>query len=355
MLAFVVAVVVMLAACMSPVMQFGAGKSRTQAQRDTMREFTPSRLVADATWTGPVETRKIRVHADNQYRAQNVHWQKTFEESLEIANLIMKPLFGLALVAEYHSWERHVAGSTLEDDLGALEALDPGTDVIAVIGLTSSLALASATFDSIGLATVGGRHIMLRGYADLAERKVFEAAFAELRADEREAALNQLREHKTAVTLLHELGHNLGLGHAAEEDSIMSAVYSHRAGPFQGEVRAQMLQQIDQRLGRARHDEATLALQPAAAPGPATPSRPKGPAHAPIVIRVTGTGAAIVDGKTLDVFALSQLFDEAFQADAETMIVIHSDKHVPVGAVSDVIDRAKAIGLQKFSLGTSGL
>src|SRR5262245_7263923 len=212
-----------LAGCLiTPVMRFGGGKSATEAQHETMNEMSPAQLATGARWAGEVATGKIRVWADGRYRAQNVRWQRSFEEPLELVNLVLEPVFGVRVVPEFHVWERDVAGSTLADDLQALAERDPGHDVIAVVGLTSSLPLVSATFDDLGYAGLGGRHRIVRGYADLEERKLYADAFRDLLPSERELALDARRRHKTAVVLLHELGHTFGADHGAEQDTIMS-------------------------------------------------------------------------------------------------------------------------------------
>jgi biopolymer transport protein ExbD len=340
---------------MSPVMTFGDGKSAKQAQHDTMASFGPARLATDKKWNGEVTTKKIRVWADNEYRTQNRNWQKTFEEPLELANLVLTPILGLRLVAEFAVWERHVPGATLDDHLAALIEHDRGNDVFVVVGLTSSLPLVSSTFEALGYASVGGRHMVLRGYADLEERKMYANAFPDLRADERELALVHLRHHKTAVILLHELGHNFGSDHETE-GTIMSATYSNHATSFSDKARITMLRTIDHRLGREPTvpgeappaEAAAASAQPAAAPAPPAVRRE------PIVIRVTKAGHTIVDGKKLDATALDALFKSAFVDDTETAIVIKQDRKVPTGAVGDVIDRAKAIGLSKFEFGWTG-
>ncbi len=338
-----------IAACMSPVMKFGDGKSAKQAQHDTMASFGPARLATEKTWNGEVATKKLRVWADNEYRTQNRDWQRTFEEPLELANVVITPILGLRLVAEYAVWERHEPGATLDDHITALMEHDPGSDVFGVVGLTSSLPLVSSTFEQLGVASMGGRHIVLRGYADLEERTMYANAFPDLRADERELALVHLRHHKMAVILLHELGHNFGAGHEGDS-TIMSASYSNHATSFSDPARITMLRTIDRRLGRAQTVPAeaqptAVAAQPAAAPAPPAVRREA------IVIRVTKAGHTIVGGKKLDATALDALFKSAFDDDAETAVVIKEDRKVPTGAVSDVIDRAKAVGLSKFELG----
>ena len=342
---------------MSPVMKFGAGKSAKEAQRETMSDFTPARLVIEGKWAGEVATRKIRVWADNQYRAQNVRWQQSFEEPLEFANLVLTPLFGLRLVAEYHAWEHHVAGTTLADDIQALAERDPGGDIFAVVGLTSSLPLVSATFEDLGYASIGGRHVVVRGYADLEERKLYADAFPDLRADERELALDALRRHKTALVLLHEIAHNLGANHETEADTIMSASYSRRAGSFSAHARGVMLGAIDQRLRRSSSDAgaktATKVEEPREPAATVEQQREPTVRHPPVVIRVTKSGETIVEGKTLDAVALGKLLEATFAEDPRTQIMIKSDRKVPVGSVANVIDRAKAIGLTRFALGST--
>lgn len=335
---------VALAGCMTPVMTFGSGKSAKQAQHDTMSEMGPGRLATDEKWKGELVTKRIRVWADEPYRTQNRQWQKTFEEPLELANLVIEPIIGVHLVADYAVWERNVPGSRLEDDLRALQEKDPGDDVFAVIVLTSSLPLVSATFDQLGLAMMNGRHIALRGYADLAERKMYANAFPDLRAEEREMALVQLRHHKTAVVLLHELGHLLGVAHEIEEDTIMNAGYSAHATSFSAAARQVMVRAADERIGRARGAGAAkvvVAPPPPPAPVVVTP-------HAPIVIRVTRRSFTLVEGKVVAPAALDALLKAAVAQDPGTKIVIAEDKGVPTGVVGALIDRAKALGLSNF-------
>jgi biopolymer transport protein ExbD len=354
----VVVVGVMVGGCMTPVMTFGEGKTAKQAQRDTMSSFGPARLATDEKWSGDVETRKIRVWADQQYRTQNRQWQQSFDGPLELANLVITPILGLRLVAEYMTWDRYVPGSTLSDDIMALQERDPGQDVFAVVGLTSSLSLVSSTFEELGIASLGGRHMALRGYADLEERKLYANAFPDLRAEERELALVHLRHHKTAVVLLHELGHVLGADHEVDSTTIMNASYSNHATAFSSRTRAVMLRSVDQRLHRTS-TVPDVPVTPAVAaassqPQPAAAPRAALTPHAPIVIRVTKKGTTIVDGKLVDASALASLLKTAFAEDPKTKIVINEDRKIPAGVMGDLLDRVKAIGFTKVEFGWSG-
>ena len=138
-----------LTACISPVMQFGGGKTRTQAQHDMISDLVPARLSMERVWTGPVATPTVRVYADDQYRAQNVDWHKSFDNTLDYANAVLGPTLGLKLVPDYRVWTHHASGATLEEHLEALAKVDAGEGALCVIGLTSSLGLVTATFDQI--------------------------------------------------------------------------------------------------------------------------------------------------------------------------------------------------------------
>jgi biopolymer transport protein ExbD len=313
-------------------------------------------LVTGETWKGEVTTRKIRVWADNQYRAQNVKWQEAFEEPLELANLVFTPLFGVRLVAEYAVWERDVPGATLEDAMLALQERDPGDNVFAVVGLTSKLPLVSATFDELGLGALGGRHIMLRGYADLEERKMYANAFPDLRAEEREVALVHLRHHKTAVVLLHELGHVLGVGHETDSETIMSPTYSNHATAFSPEAREVMLRSVDMRLhrGEARTELAAAPKLPVVTEEKAPPAPVVTVAHEPITIRVTRQKTTLVEGKLLAADKLDAMLKTTFSEDPTTRIIISQDRNLPAGVLGDLIDRLKAIGFTKVEFAWSG-
>jgi biopolymer transport protein ExbD len=356
------------ASCMvTPVMHFGEGKSRKQAQHDTMAEFGPARLVTGEKWAGEVTTRKIRVWADGQYRTQNIHWQQTFDEAIELANVVIEPLFGLRLTAEYRVWDRNAPGTTLTDDMAALEEQDSGSDVFAVIGLTSSLPLVSATFEQLGLAMLNGRHIMLRGYADLEERKMYANAFPDLRPEERELALEHLRHHKTAVVLLHELGHILGVEHEQDSTTIMNDSYSNHETSFSPYARQIMLATVDQRLARTSSTPTLASAPTPPSPPAALPTTQRPPAtapppttappavhHDPVVIRVTKKRETIVSGKRLTPEALDALLKAAFADDPKTPIVINQDRSLPTGVVGDLLDQLKAIGFAKVEFAWSG-
>jgi hypothetical protein len=334
-------VVCLLGGCMSPVMKFGGGKSAREAQEETMSDLAPVQLETGSKWAGEIATRKIRVWADDQYRAQNVRWQRSFEEPLELANLVLISVFGLRLVPEYHAWERHAPGSTMDTDLEALAERDPGGDVLLVVGLTSALPLVSATFDELGVAGVGGRHLIVRGYADLEERKLYADAFRDLLPEERELSLAQRRHHKTAVVLLHEIGHTFDTDHDADRDTIMNASYSHRAGSFSAQAREAMLRTIDRRLGRASSTGEAPETTAATSPSPQPSGR-----TGPLVFLVTSSGDVEVGGKVIDEYDIDNVLEAARAGDRGTEILIRRSRKASSARLEHIVDRATALGLK---------
>ncbi|MBV8755669.1 MAG: matrixin family metalloprotease [Deltaproteobacteria bacterium] len=334
------AVLVVLAGCFAatPVMHFGSGKSAKESQHDQAAKLTPPTLTTDHEWSGDVATVKVRVYADDQFRAQNVHWQETFEGELAYANEVLGAEYGIKLVPEYRQWPRNAPGETLDDALHELEQLDPGNGVMTVIGLTSSLSLVSATFEQLGIAQIGGHHMVMRGYADVFERQMFDRAFKELTADEREAMYFARRKHKTAAVLLHELGHTYGALHTDVSDSIMSPMYSDRSSAFDGKSRDAIRATLDQRLGRA------AIFTAGAAPASHAPV-----AHATVVIVVDAKGTAMIGGKPLDNQALGELLKLSYDDDHDTEIDVHAAKHTPQARIIEILDVARGVGLVKAS------
>jgi hypothetical protein len=316
----------------SPVMRFGEGKSARESQHDIAAEHVaPSSFERSHDWDGRISAVRIRVWADDAYRAQNIHWQQTFEAQLEHANEILGGMFGVRLVAELRSWSRAAPDATLEDSLGALAELDPGDDVLTVVGLTSSLGIVAATFERLGVAEVGGHHMVLRGYADLEERQTFDRVFTELRSDERELIYQSRRRHKTTGVLLHELGHNLGAEHVDEEDTLMHAAYSEHAAKFDPHSRELILASFDRRLRRGQ--------AASVAPAPAAPGLAKAQPH--LVIDLDPTGKVSTNGNLLDDAHLDTLFAAL---DKSSDVTIRYSKGTPREARDAIVGRAQATG-----------
>lgn len=329
--------------CMTPVMTFGGGKSKTEAQHHVLRKhFMPAPLAIEGPWRGPVKDAKIRVYATDAYRTQNRDWRRAFGEYLEYANAVLAANFGVRLVAEFREWAHHAPGNSLVDDLEELQQLDPGDDVLAVVGLTSALSIVSGSFDQLGAALTPGKHMMIRGYADIEERRAFSSAFPDLPAEERENAHEARRLHKMTAVLLHELGHNLGVGHEPASDTLMNASYSEHATSFSREAHATMQRAFDERLGRA-------APAPGAdEPRSAQPAATSKPLRDKLYVHVRAS-SVLVDGRSVD-DELPILFSTQATLDPETEVIVDKDPGVPRRRVLEVVQRAGAMGLQNFTM-----
>ncbi|HSS02942.1 MAG TPA: hypothetical protein VLM79_38030 [Kofleriaceae bacterium] len=232
----------------SPIIPIGSGKSSRDVQHEGIEKLVPAQLTAHGKWKGAVRVAKVRVWADDDYRAQNVRWQHGFDEQLDYANQVFTPMLGVRLEPEYRSWERHAPGATLQDALEELTRLDTDEDAVWVVGLTSSLSLVSGSFDLLGLASLEDRHVVLRGQADLEERKVFDRAFPDIHREQREQLLEARRRHKTTCVLIHELAHSLGALHETAPGWVMHASYSHTAAQISDRNRELMRLTIEDRL-----------------------------------------------------------------------------------------------------------
>ena len=232
----------------SPVIPFGGGVSSEKAQRVGIEQQVPALLTAGQTWKGPTRVARVRVWADDEYRAQNVRWQRGFEEQLVYVNAVLAEMLGIRLEAEYHAWQRHAPEAPLSEHLAALVRQDAGDDVQFVVGLTSALGLVAESFEKIGVAGVGGPHLVMRGQSEAEERKAFDRAFPDVDRELRDAVLEARRRHKTAALLIHELAHSLGALHEVAVDSVMFAAYSHHAAWVGARNRELMLITLADRL-----------------------------------------------------------------------------------------------------------
>ncbi|HEX3481803.1 MAG TPA: matrixin family metalloprotease [Kofleriaceae bacterium] len=208
--------------------------------------------------------------------------------------------------------------------------------------------------------------MILRGYADLEERKLFDRVFTELRAEERELLYQARRRHKTTGVLLHELGHNLGAEHVPDEDTLMHEAYSEHASKFDPHSRGVILAGFDRWLRRgqlAAADPAPAATSPGpaaasparataspaptaagpapAAAGPAPAARPfaRGATH--LVIDLDAAGKASANGTSLDSARLDALLAGP---DRPSDVLVRYGKNTPPEARNAVIERAQAAG-----------
>jgi tetratricopeptide (TPR) repeat protein len=225
-------------------------KAQIRHDRRWLAELTPAPLGVDQPHDGEPEVARIRVYADQDFRAQHVHWRQEIGEQLDDANQFLTPALGIRLEAvEIAPWEVRTAGRELGDVLADLEQLDPGADVPWVVGLVSSVPMVAANFEQLGIARVLGRHIVLRGFADLAEHRAFDQALPTLDGAQRDALYEGRRKHKLTVLFVHELGHTLGAAHETDPSWIMNAGYQVSMATLSDRSRQLMRVALEGRIG----------------------------------------------------------------------------------------------------------
>jgi predicted Zn-dependent protease len=194
---------------------------------DISSQLLPAPLAAKRDLKDTPRTVRVRVYADHEHRAQSRRWSAHFQEQLDLANEILIPEFGVQLeVVEFKEWARQAPAQRLHEILDELEDRDSGADVEWVIGLASALSSVSTSMHELGVARPLGRHMVLRGYSDIAERK-------ELGNDYKEELFKVRRRHKQAVLLLHEWGHTMGAIHVdGDETALMNTYYSKNMTGF---------------------------------------------------------------------------------------------------------------------------
>jgi tetratricopeptide (TPR) repeat protein len=180
-----------------------------------------------------VRSYKVRAYADGDYQAQTPRYAGHIAEELTRANAVLEAQFGVHLDLEgVRPWARTGSSARLRDVIAQLEAQDVGAGVDWVIGFTASLDVFSAAQDQLGIATVFGKHLVLRGMASAAEMDAIDSALHLLSADDRAALVRQRRMHKETAVLLHEWAHTLGAFHDRAQNALMAPAYDPSMAQF---------------------------------------------------------------------------------------------------------------------------
>lgn len=223
-------------------------------------KLTPAPLGVDHPHEGEPRVARVRVYADEDFRAQHVHWKQDIQEQLDDANQLLIPAIGLRVEAiELKPWEVRTASRELADVIADLEHLDAGDDVAWVIGMVSSLPIVAAGFEQLGMARPLGRHVVLRGFADQEEAKAFEQGLPTLSSYDREALEDARRKHKLAALLVHELGHTLGAPHEVDATWVMNPSYQIAMATLSEQSRRLMLLTLERWLEQPHEPAGAMA------------------------------------------------------------------------------------------------
>jgi hypothetical protein len=209
-----------LAAARQPKALAGAEKSELATRRPDASRALSVRLEPTATYT-----------------TQVLDYERHFQKTLDAANGVLEPALGIHLeLADSRAFrpqggEDHIAGL-----LDELRRSDPGDGVDWVIGLAGSVPRFEDSFHELGVGNVIGKHIVLRALNDAAEYRAIQTGLSELDESERDKLFHARLEHKTAVVLLHELGHTLGALHELDKTNVMNPRYSTSLQRFGAET-----------------------------------------------------------------------------------------------------------------------
>jgi hypothetical protein len=178
-------------------------------------------------------TLHVRMRPNGRYLALTVDAPKQLADLVDDANQVLGPALGLELdVDRIQPWSADLDGP--DDALTALMNEDPGTDVDVVVGLIGALPRHTDSLHELGVATLLGKHMVLRGAGRADEQDAIEHGFTELSEDDRARMVRQRKRHRALAVFLHELGHSLGAVHEEAPLSLMHPVYDPKMNAFGG-------------------------------------------------------------------------------------------------------------------------
>lgn len=179
---------------------------------------------------------RVRVYASPEYRARNSGWARRVIDLVDSTGRILGPAFAVRLeVVDTFEWSPSCDPADLEACLNELAAHDPGNDVDWVVGLLGAQPRFTTTFDDLGMATVPGRHLLLRDLYDAGEHAAIDQAFSSMSQAKRAEIYRARQEHKRLVVFLHEWGHTLGALHTRDDATILHPSYDDEMEGFSEE------------------------------------------------------------------------------------------------------------------------
>jgi hypothetical protein len=228
------------------------------SQRRVAAQEAPSAIIASPDAPPPVRAARralqLRVRPNRRYLAQTVDATKHVADLVADANGVLTPALALSLdVDRVEPWTNET-DERLEPALAALAHDDAGSEVDFVLGLIGALPRPTDSLHELGMAELGGKHMVVRAPSRLGEQDAVERGFYELSEDDRRALLRKHERHRVLAVFLHELGHALGALHETDEGSLMRPTYSPKMNGFGGPCIALMRVALDRsdREGVAR-------------------------------------------------------------------------------------------------------
>ncbi|WP_152629446.1 hypothetical protein [Haliangium ochraceum] len=199
---------------------------------------------------------RLRVYATPAHQAQSSRWQQRFADELDYVNQYLIPNYGLRFEIEgFADWPRTGNDDSLPQMLSELRQLDTAEEVDWVVGLGSALNTTSNSFHQIGLASHFDRHMVLRGFEDVAA----DEALRELDEHHRLRLRGARRQHRQAAIFLHEWAHTMGALHVDDRDAFMAPSYRLKTNSFSPETNALLLAVLPARMEAVNANESLRA------------------------------------------------------------------------------------------------
>ena len=188
---------------------------------------------------------RVRVRPDGRYLAQNIDAPRRIAELLDDAGRVLGPSIALDLALDRIQPWTNDADDDVGAALAALRGGDTGDDVDLVVGMIGSLPRQSDSLHDEGMATLLGKHVVVRGASRAGELDSIQLTFGELSETDRARLLERRRHHRARAALLHEIGHCLGAIHEIDVGSLMRPVYDPKMTGFGGGAIALMRAGLD--------------------------------------------------------------------------------------------------------------
>jgi hypothetical protein len=242
--------------------QWGEAK---RAQQRAAAHATPNAIATapvDDAQRGPTTTLRMRVHATQEYATQTIDWQKQVRDLVDDANGALAPIGARLDLVAMEAWKASPQ-TDLDVTLAALRDADAASDVDVVAGMIGSIPRSTAQFHDLGLAIVGGKHLVVRASHREGEYDDIEK-LDELSGDERQRLRRERRRHRALSIFLHEIGHTLGAAHEQSADSVMFPSYRPTMAGFGAESAALIRTTLAHRGDSAPAQQVTAA--PSSAP-----------------------------------------------------------------------------------------
>jgi hypothetical protein len=199
-----------------------------RTQKQLASDVTPAGISASASPAAPpraMRTLRMRIHADAQYQSQIVNVPKQLADLVEDANRILEPALATHIEIErIESWTSQ-ADERADAALRALVAEDSGDGVDLVAGMVGALPIETDSLHLLGMASVLGKHLVVRAPGLLGEHAAIDETFSKLSDDERANIERSRKRHRALAVFLHEIGHCFGALHESDATSVMNTSY----------------------------------------------------------------------------------------------------------------------------------